>query len=97
MPDLGKDGMRFMCKGILTASIFMFGLTGPSMAQERILISSEWGNVTADLADNDAATSLVQQLPVTIEMRDHLRQEETEPSHRHCQKSRGKRLSRKAL
>ena len=47
------------------------------MAQERILISSEWGNVTADLADNDAARSLVQQLPVTIEMRDHLRQEKT--------------------
>jgi hypothetical protein len=65
-------------KVLLTvASIFMFVLTGSSMAQERILISSEWGNVTADLADNDAARSLAQQLPVTIEMRDHLRQEKT--------------------
>ena len=47
------------------------------MAQERILISSEWGEVTAELADNDAATSLLRMLPVTIQMRDHLRQEKT--------------------
>jgi hypothetical protein len=47
------------------------------MAQERILISSDWGNVTAELADNAAARSLVQMLPVMIEMRDHLRQEKT--------------------
>ena len=47
------------------------------MAQERILISSEWGNVTANLADNDATRSLVQMLPITIDMRDHLRQEKT--------------------
>lgn len=47
------------------------------MAQERILISSDWGNVTADLVDNDAARSLVRLLPITVEMRDHLRQEKT--------------------
>lgn len=47
------------------------------MARERVLISSEWGNVIADLADNEAARSLARQLPVTIEMRDHLRQEKT--------------------
>lgn len=47
------------------------------MAQERIQISSEWGNVTAALADNDAARALLRLLPVTIEMRDHLRQEKT--------------------
>ena len=47
------------------------------MARERVLISSEWGNVTANLADNDAARSLVRQLPLTIAMRDHLRQEKT--------------------
>ena len=46
-----------------------------AMAQERILISSEWGNVSADLADNAATRSLVEMLPLTIEMRDHLRQE----------------------
>ena len=48
-----------------------------AMAQERILISSEWGNVSADLADNAATRSLVEMLPLTIEMRDHLRQEKT--------------------
>ena len=47
------------------------------MAQERILISSEWGNVTADLVDNDATRSLVRMLPLTISMSDHLRQEKT--------------------
>jgi hypothetical protein len=47
------------------------------MAQDRLLISSDWGTVTADLADNDAARSLVRLLPITIEMRDHLRQEKT--------------------
>ncbi len=52
-------------------------LTGPAMAQERLLISSDWGNVTAELADNEATRALVRMLPVTIEMRDHLRQEKT--------------------
>jgi hypothetical protein len=48
-----------------------------AMAQERIRISSNWGNVTAELADNAAARALVQMLPITIDMRDHLRQEKT--------------------
>ena len=52
-------------------------LKGNAMAQERILISSEWGNVTADLVDNDATRSLVRMLPLTIDMTDHLRQEKT--------------------
>jgi hypothetical protein len=47
------------------------------MAQERIRISSEWGEVTAVLVDNDATRSLIRMLPITIEMRDHLRQEKT--------------------
>jgi hypothetical protein len=47
------------------------------MAQERILISSDWGKVTAELEDNDATRALVRMLPLTIEMRDHLRQEKT--------------------
>jgi hypothetical protein len=47
------------------------------MAQERILISSDWGKVTAELVDNEATRSLTQMLPLTIEMRDHLRQEKT--------------------
>jgi hypothetical protein len=47
------------------------------MAHERILISSDWGEVTAELVDNDATRSLLRKLPLTIEMRDHLRQEKT--------------------
>jgi hypothetical protein len=47
------------------------------MAQERILISSGWGKVNAELADNAATRSLVHMLPLTIEMSDHLRQEMT--------------------
>ncbi len=47
------------------------------MAQERILISSDWGTVAARLADNEAAQSLIGQLPLTVDMRDHLRQEKT--------------------
>src|SRR4051794_27366644 len=48
-----------------------------AMAQERVRISSDWGNVTAELADNAATRSLIQMLPITIDMRDHLRQEKT--------------------
>lgn len=61
---------------LITAGLTLLS-TGHVMAQERIQISSEWGNVTAELADNAAARSLVQMLPITIEMRDHLRQEKT--------------------
>ena len=66
--------MRF---SLLMATGLLLTLTGHVMAQERILISSEWGNVTANLADNDAARSLVKMLPITLNMRDHLRQEKT--------------------
>ena len=61
----------------LTALVIALGLIGPAMAQERILISSDWGKVTAELVENDATRSLVQMLPLTVEMRDHLRQEKT--------------------
>ncbi|MDE5445057.1 hypothetical protein GWG65_27145 [Bradyrhizobium sp. CSA207] len=66
-----------MLKPLLTASVITLGMAGPAMAQERIRISSEWGEVTAVLVDNDATQSLIRMLPVTIEMRDHLRQEKT--------------------
>ncbi len=62
---------------LLRASVITLGFIGPAMAQERILISSDWGKVTAELVDNNATRSLVQMLPLTIEMRDHLRQEKT--------------------
>jgi len=50
---------------------------GSAVAQERIRISSEWGDVVAELVDNAATRRLVQMLPLTIPMRDHLRQEKT--------------------
>jgi hypothetical protein len=54
-----------------------FSPMNPAMAQERIRISSDWGHVTAELVDNDATQSLKRMLPVTIDLRDHLRQEKT--------------------
>jgi hypothetical protein len=57
--------------------ILTLGLATPAMAQERILISSDWGKVTAELADNAATRSLLEMLPLTLDMRDHLRQEKT--------------------
>ena len=39
---------------ILSAFAIAIGLIGPAMAQERILISSDWGKVTAQLVDNEA-------------------------------------------
>jgi hypothetical protein len=66
-----------MLHRIFRAFIITLGLIGPAMAQERILISSDWGNVTAELVDNEATRSLIQMLPLTIDMRDHLRQEKT--------------------
>ena len=66
-----------MFKLLLKAFFITLGLIGPAMAQERILISSEWGKVTGELVDNIATQSLVRMLPLTIEMRDHLRQEKT--------------------
>jgi hypothetical protein len=62
---------------LLRAFVIALGLIGPAMAEERIVISSDWGKVTAELVDNNATRSLVQMLPLTIEMRDHLRQEKT--------------------
>jgi hypothetical protein len=49
--------------------------TGTAMTKERILISADGGQVAAELVDNEAARALVRMLPVTIEMRNHLRQE----------------------
>jgi hypothetical protein len=66
-----------MFKLLLRAFFVTLGLIGPAMAQERIMISSDWGKVTAELVDNNATRSLLQMLPLKIEMRDHLRQEKT--------------------
>ncbi len=50
---------------------------GPAMANQRIVISSDWGRLSAELVDNSATRALVRMLPLTLEMRDHLRQEKT--------------------
>src|SRR5947207_15554792 len=70
-------GVCRMLNRLLRAFVITLGLIGPAMAQERILISSDWGKVTAELVDNNASRSLVQMLPLSIEMHDHLRQEKT--------------------
>jgi hypothetical protein len=62
---------------LLKTFVITLGLVGPAMAQERILLSSAWGKVTAELIDNEATRSLMKMLPLTLDMRDHLRQEKT--------------------
>ena len=62
---------------LLRAFVITLGLIQPAMAQERILISADWGKATAELVDNKASQALIRMLPLTIEMRDHLRQEKT--------------------
>lgn len=65
-----------MLTSLLKAAVVItLGFAGPAMAQERIRISSDWGEVTAALADNETARSLARMLPLTIELGDHLRQE----------------------
>jgi hypothetical protein len=66
-----------MLKLVWRVFLITLGLILPAMAQERIQIVSDWGNVTADLLDNNATRSLVRMLPLTIEMHDHLHQEKT--------------------
>lgn len=66
-----------MHRSLLLAAGLTLVSTGDAMAQERIVIVSEWGRVTAELVDNAATRALVQGLPVTLQMRDHLRQEKT--------------------
>lgn len=62
---------------IALAGAILSAFTGAAMSQERIVISSDWGEVTAKVADNEAGTAFLRTLPLTIEMQDHLRQEKT--------------------
>lgn len=67
-----------MRNALLTASLAAALSCGaPALAQERIRISSAWGEVTAELRDNAATRRLLERLPLTVQMRDHLRQEKT--------------------
>src|SRR5688500_16128303 len=70
-------GERRMLALLLTTLVITLGFAATAMAQERILLSSAWGKVTAELVDNEATRSLIKMLPLTLEMRDHLRQEKT--------------------
>jgi hypothetical protein len=65
--------MRKMLLSAIASLLF----TGAAMAQEKIAISSPWGKVTAELVDNEATRALLEMLPVTLDMQDHLRQEKT--------------------
>ena len=69
--------MRRLVTIVATVGALTLGVMGSAMAQQRIVIASEWGNVEAELADNAAARALRGMLPLTIAMRDHLRQEKT--------------------
>ena len=72
-----SGGLYMLKPTVGSALIAIFVFTGSAMAQERVRISSDWGEVTAELVDNAATRSLVGMLPVTIDMHDHLRQEKT--------------------
>lgn len=50
---------------------------GSPISQTRVSIASDRARITAELVDNDATRAMVRMLPLTIEMRDHLRQEKT--------------------
>ena len=52
-----------MLRLLFGAFVVTLGLIGPAMAQERILITSDWGPVTAELVDNNATRALIQMLP----------------------------------
>ena len=66
-----------MLKQVFRGLVLVVASIGPAMAQDRIVISSDWGEVTAELVDNNATRALGRILPLTIDMRDHLRQEKT--------------------
>ena len=72
-----QEGQLSLRRFQIATAILAFFSMDHAMAQERIRISSNSSNVTAELADNAAVRSLIQMLPVTIDMRDHLRQEKT--------------------
>jgi hypothetical protein len=50
---------------------------GVTMRPIEILIASDRAQLSAKLADNEAARALAAMLPLKIQMRDHLRQEKT--------------------
>lgn len=47
------------------------------MLPSEVLITSDRGHVSAEVADNETARALAVMLPLNIRMQDHLRQEKT--------------------
>lgn len=68
--------MKIMGANILAATMAIISFAGAAPAQE-IVLRSPLGEMQAVLGDNAAAEALFDQLPLTIAMRDHLRQEKT--------------------
>lgn len=69
--------MKYLARTAFVAASLTMPIGGSALAQDRITISSDWGKVMAELADNAAARALSEMLPLTIDMDDHLRQEKT--------------------
>jgi hypothetical protein len=89
-----------MLKAMMTMVVLGAGILGQgenAMAGTRIVIASAWGSVAAELEDNAAARGLVAQLPLTIDMSDHLRQEKTGMLPGHLPKTPRQRAFSKGL
>ena len=88
-------GDHRMLKSMIGAAIVTsLASTVPALAGERIRLSSDRGDVVAELADNAATRRLVQMLPLSIPMRDHLRQEKTGRLPEFCPQPTGNWTSR---
>lgn len=70
-----RTSLRSHALGV--AAILGLAAPLPAVAEERIRIASDWGTVIAELAGNATTSALLARLPLTIPMRDHLRQEKT--------------------
>lgn len=86
-----------LLRAVQIAGFITLGMIGTAVAQERITISSEWGSVTADLADNAATKALIPMLPLTIAMTDHLRRRRLATCHRLSPPPHGSASSRTGL
>jgi hypothetical protein len=80
MPMIPRP-LRAAGASAVAVALMVLATTGDAMTETAtpptIVIRSERGTVTAVLADNAASRALRRQLPVTLAMRDHLRQEMT--------------------
>ena len=66
-----------MLRSATLSILLILNTSLPTMAQDRIRITSPGGSVVADLNDTPASQALLSMLPLDLPMRDHLRQEKT--------------------